>query len=476
MYKGDETLAQPTNQTINNGKLNIGITLVDRDSDQSKFIINTVTVVGANGTMGRNVSAIFASFGNAKVYLVSRSIEKSIAAKEKAYLSVRAESIKEKMIPTDYEHLGECVVKSDLIFEACAEDWHIKQDIHSRIADAIKNTIECKIICSGTSGLSLTRLAELYPEKYRHQFMGMHFFNPPYQMSLCEMMPTVYTQADRSLFESVKIYAKEILRRTVVETKDSPAFLGNRIGFQFICEAMHAAEKYKYSGGIDYIDSILGPFTGRSMAPLVTANFVGLDVCVAIMDNLYENTNDFSHEAYAIPEYIKKMLQDGRIGRKAGAGLYKTVLHDSGVKIHQVYDIEHGVYREQIRYTFPFVENMIAALRVGDYESAMQTLVTNQSTEARLCCEFLLKYIVYSLSMAQELGCENRAVDAAMAAGFHWCPPLAMTEAFNSVADFRKLCEERLEEDIYQIIAEQKLLENLTKSRYDYRKFLLAKR
>ena len=295
-------------------------------------------------------------------------------------------------------------------------------------------------------------------------------------MPLCEMMPTVYTQADRSVFESVKIYAKEILRRTVVETKDSPAFLGNRIGFQFICGAIHAAEKYKYSGGIDYIDSILGPFTGRSMAPLVTANFVGLDVCAAIMNNLYENTNDFSHESYSIPEYIKKMLQDGRIGRKAGAGLYKTVLHDSGVKIHQVYDIEHGVYREQIRYTFPFVENMITALRIGDYKSAMQTLVTNQSTEAKLCCEFLLKYIVYSLSMAQELGCGNRAADAAMAAGFHWCPPLALMEAFNSVVDFRKLCEERLEPDILQIIVEKKLFDNLEKSRYDYRKFLLAKR
>lgn len=476
MYKGDETLVQPTNQTINNEKKNTGISLTDNGFSKSQFSINTVTVVGANGTMGRNVSAIFASFGNAEVYLVSRSLEKSIAAKEKAYLSVRAESVKEKLLPTNYEHLRECVAKSDLIFEACAEEWHIKQDIHNRIADAIKDTVRCKIICSGTSGLSLTKLAELYPEKYRHQFMGMHFFNPPYQMPLCEMIPTVYTQADRSVFESVVIYVKEILRRTVVETKDSPAFLGNRIGFQFICGAMHAAEKYKYSGGIDYIDSILGPFAGRSMAPLVTANFVGLDVCAAIMNNLYENTNDFSHEEYSIPEYIKKMLQDGRIGRKAGAGLYKTVLHDSGVKIHQVYDIEHGVYRERIRYTFPFVENMIAALRIGDYESAIQTLVTNQSTEAKLCCEFLVKYIVYSLSMAQELGCGNRAVDAAMAAGFHWCPPLALMEAFNSVVDFRKLCEERLEADIFRMIIEKKLFNNLEKSRYDYRKFLLAKR
>ena len=349
MYKGDELLAQAMSMTVKNEAI----------QSRNDIKINTVTVVGANGTMGRNVSAIFASFGNAKVYLVSRSMERSIAAKDKAYLSVRAESVKEKMIPSDYRNLEECIMESDLIFETCTEDWNVKKDVHSRISAAIGEDGVGKIICSGTSGLSLTKMAELYPEKYRHQFMGMHFFNPPYQMTLCEMVPTIYTGADRSVFETVKDYARVILRRTIVETKDSPAFLGNRIGFQFICEAMHAAEKYKYSGGIDYIDSILGPFTGRSMAPLVTANFVGLDVCAAIMGNLYENTKDFSHDAYAIPEYMKQMLQDGRIGRKAGAGLYKTVLHDSGVKLHQVYDIEHNSYREQIRYTFPFAENMI---------------------------------------------------------------------------------------------------------------------
>lgn len=82
--------------------------------------IHTVTMLGANGTMGRNIASIFASFGGAKVYLVSRTVEKSIQAKEKAYRSVRAESIKEKMIPTDYSKLEQCIINSDLIFEACA--------------------------------------------------------------------------------------------------------------------------------------------------------------------------------------------------------------------------------------------------------------------------------------------------------------------------------------------------------------------
>lgn len=443
---------------------------------------NTVTIIGANGTMGRNIAAIFASFGNATVYLVSRSMDKSIVAKNKAYMSVRAESIKEKMIPSDYEHLEECVKKSELIFEACAETWEVKETVHKRIAAVLDDidygvaSPEKKVFCSGTSGLSITKLAEFYPVKYRHQFMGMHFFNPPYQMTLCEMTPTKYTERDRSAFVAVKEYADLILHRTVVETADTPAFLGNRIGFQFINDALQVAEKYKYNGGIDYVDSIIGSFTGRSMPPLVTANFVGLDVHKAIVENIYNNTEDYAHDTFKLPEFVKELIDGGRIGRKAGEGFYKTVIHDSGTKIHQVYDIAHGCYREKIKYTFPYVEEMLAFLQVGEYESAFYTLVENKSMEAKLCCEFLLKYIVYSLNTSKMVGCKIGAADDVMATGFHWCPPLAMMEAISAVTNFENLCEERLEPQIVAILKTQRLLEGIDKSRYDFRRFMLAKR
>ena len=100
--------------------------------------IDKVTVIGANGTMGQNIAAIFASFGNAEVYLVSRTKQKSILSKNKAYHSVRAESIVNKMIPVDFDELEECVNKSELIFEACKEDWDVKIDIHTKISDVLR--------------------------------------------------------------------------------------------------------------------------------------------------------------------------------------------------------------------------------------------------------------------------------------------------------------------------------------------------
>ena len=433
--------------------------------------MNTVTIVGANGTMGRNVSAIFASFGHAKVYMVCRDIKKAEEAKNKAYQSVRAESVKEHMYPADYSMLEQCIRESHLIFESAVENWTVKNEITERIARAAEANLEHSrnvLFCTGTSGLSITKLSENFSEVLRPNYIGMHFFNPPYNMALCEMTPTKYT--DRKLFESAMEYCRSVLFRTVVEVKDSPAFLGNRIGFEFINRALQCAERYKDNGGIDYIDAILGAFTGRSMAPLVTANFVGLDVHKAIVDNIYENTNDFAHEDFVFPRFANELVASEKLGRKAGGGLYKTELHDSGAKIHFVYDIASSAYRQTMKYIFPFKEQMIQYLKEADYEDAFHVLKTNQSLEARICFDFLIRYVLYSLKATELVGYDVHAADDVMAAGFNWCPPLAMIDAFGGVEEFRKLCKERFvpgETD--------QLLDRVEPSKYDFRRFIRAK-
>lgn len=438
--------------------------------------VRTVTVVGANGTMGRNISAIFASFGNAKVYMVSRNLQKSEQAKEKAYQSVRAESVKKHMIPADYDMLEQCVRESDLVFESSAENWKVKEVVTKMVAEAAKKNAEvCKntIFCTGTSGLSITKLAELYPEKLRGNYMGIHMFNPPYTMTLCEMIPTMYT--NRCLFDKAKDYCKNVLHRTVVEVKDSPAFLGNRIGFQFINEALQAAEKYKYNGGIDYVDAILGSFTGRNMAPLVTSNFVGLDIHKAIVGNLYENTDDFARETFVLPDFAEHLISEGHLGRKSGSGLYKTVIHDSGVKIHQVYDVESGIYRNVMKYQFPFVQSMLASLKEGDYDKAFHILKTNRSPEAELCLGFLLKYVLYSLKATELVGYDIHSADYVMVAGFNWCPPLAMIEALGGISEVKDLCQERMGQELLWKIDLEELFHKVEPSKYDFRKFIKAK-
>lgn len=432
--------------------------------------ITTVTVVGANGTMGTNVSAIFASFGNAKVYMVSRDIEKSKKAAQRAGKTVKADSIIKNLVPADYGILAECVAQSDLVFESAAENLEIKIDLHTRIGQSLKKGA---VACTGSSGLSIQRLAECYPEDLRCQFYGVHMFNPPYQLPLCELTASPYS--DMELYKELKEYLDQNLHRCVAESKDLPAFLGNRIGFYFINEALIYAERYQDNGGIDYIDSILGPFTGRTMPPITTADFVGLDVHKAIVDNIHENTNDYVHEKFVMPKYVQQLIDNGMLGRKAKQGLYKLVKNDSGDKRMMVWDIKDGEFRDEIKYNFPFAIRMKEHLKVGDYDQAMLELINNRSQEADICLRFLLRYIIYSLYTAEHVGYDLRVADDVMATGFTWCPPFAMMEAFTRVSDLGALMKERLKPEIVSAVDIDHILSLQIKSKYDYRIYFKAK-
>ena len=432
--------------------------------------IMTVTVIGVTGIMGANIAGIFAAFGNARVYCVGRDIEKVKKTIPKIVLSVKADSIASKLIAVDFSKLEECVSKSDLIFESSAEIIDVKKMIASRIGASINDTA---ISCTGTSGLSINDIAESYPENARRRFFGVHMFNPPYSMPLCEFVISKYS--DLAIAEEFKEYLANTLYRTVVQVKDSPAFLGNRIGFQFINEALLYAEKYKDNGGIDYIDSIIGPFTGRAMAPLMTSDFVGLDVHKAIVDNIYNNTNDYHHDSFIIPHFFENLISENKLGRKSGCGLYQIIKYEGGQKSTTVFDIATGMYRDQIPYVFPFVNSMKGHLYNGEYKKAIIDVVNNNSQEAVICLEFLLKYIIYSLYLAKEVSDSCEAADDVMATGFNWCPPLALIEVISKVVDIKVILHERLPEICKSVNVDQ-LIDSAPKSKYDYRPFFKSGR
>ena len=432
--------------------------------------VNVVTIIGSTGTMGANIAGIFAAFGDAKVYCVARDIGKVKKTIPRIVKSVRADSIMHNLIPADLDTFEKCITESDLIFESVAERVDVKKEVHSRVAKALQPHA---IVCTGTSGLSVEAIAECYPEKLRAAVFGVHFFNPPYNMPLCEFISTKYS--DKVLAEDMKRYLKDKLFRTVVEVKDSPAFLANRIGFQFINEALQYAERHKDNGGIDYIDALLGSFTGRAMPPLATSDFVGLDVHKAIVCNIHENTNDYANDTFILPGFVEKLIKENMLGRKSGKGLYQLVKYDNGFKRSTVFDINTGVYRDVIPYAFPFADKMKKCIREGDYVKAIEALINNHSQEAEICLSFLLKYVVYSLYANKEVGYKPEAADDVMAMGFNWCPPLAMYQAFSAVTNVPLLISERLP-DIFKKIDVNLLLSNVKPSKYDYRRYFKSGR
>ena len=433
--------------------------------------IKTVTVLGANGTMGRNVSAIFASFGNAKVYMMARTIEKAVIAANTAYQVVKAESIRQNCIPVDYSSFEHCLRESDLVFESVAEELHIKQQITRQIGGIVRDST---IIVSGTSGLSIRQLSHELPISLRKNYFGMHMFNPPYSLTLCEIIATEDT--DENLLTRFNSYAKKILHRTVIRVKDRPAFLGNRIGFQFMNEALQYAERCRQQGGIDYIDAILGPFTGRNMAPLQTVDFVGLDIHKAIVDNLYNNTDDYAKKTFELPEFVNILVSKGSMGKKTGSGLYKMTVRKNGEKNLFVFDIHSGEYRPRISYEFHFVDLMIEFIKNGDYDTAFKVLLSDTSKEANICVEFLLKYIIYALKTSEEVAYDVRAVDDAMSEGFCWCPPLSLLYLFSRITSVQMLLQERLGKGFVDLsgVDVEKAVYSIGKSKYDYRKYIRA--
>lgn len=384
--------------------------------------IKVVTVLGAAGAMGSNISAIFASFGAAKVYMLD--IEKPEEAIDKAVKSVRAESIRSRLIPADYSMLEECIRESDLVFESVVENIEIKKDITKKASQYLK---QGAYFCTGTSGLSIDDISRVLPKEFRKNYFGVHFFNPPYNMILCELIKT--DSSEQSDVDFLKDYLSKQLLRTVVVCKDRPAFIGNRIGFHFINSALQLAGKYASEGGLDYIDAIFGTFTGRLMAPCNTADFVGLDVHKAIIDNLFNNTDDYEKQSYVLPNYLKELIDNRKFGRKTGEGLFKLQINEDGTKIPLVYDIQTKQYRTKNKYRFPFVEKMKAHLQNGDYQLAFDALRADNSQEAMICKDLLKRYVNYALFVGKEVCDDISGVDDAMATGFGWCPPLALSNA-----------------------------------------------
>lgn len=431
--------------------------------------ISTVTVIGANGTMGALVAGMYASFGGAKVYLISRSIEKSMKAVDVAVQSVRADSIRSRLIPKTYEDLKECIESSDLVFETITENLQYKKDINDKIA---KYRRKGTIITTGTSGLSINELAESFDEEGKSLYFGTHFFNPPYNLPLCEIICTDKT--NQHIKQDLSNYLQNIMMRKIIFVKDKPAFLGNRIGFQFMNEAAQLAEKFKDQGGVDYIDSIFGPFTGRGLSPLVTADFVGLDVHKAIVKNLYDNTSDFSHTSFEMPSYLEILINEGKLGRKVREGLYKTIRLDNGEKVHLVYDINNNAYREKQNYNFSFSRKMVNAIKEGQYLKAINVLKEDKSQEAKICQYLMYKYVLYSLVISKEVADSYHSADIAMGYGFNWIPPVALLDLIGGLQELKKGLEENDLFNNSNLELFNKLDNSIDKSEIDARKFLKA--
>jgi 3-hydroxyacyl-CoA dehydrogenase len=399
--------------------------------------IKTVTVLGANGAMGAGSAGVIASFGEAKVYMLARDLGKANEGITKAVKSVRTDTIKNRMVAGTYENdLAKAVSESDWVFELVAESYSVKEAINKDIAKSRKPGT---IISTVSSGLSIERLSKSFDEDGQKHYFGTHFFNPPYKMILCELVS--HKGSDPQIKKDLGHYLEKTLGRAVVYTNDTPAFAGNRIGFQLMNEIAQFAEKYADKGGIALMDEIMGGFTGRAMGPLATVDFVGLDVHKAIVDNLYEFTKDGAHETFKLPGYMQKLIDAGNLGAKSGQGLVKRSKTADGKREKYVYNISTGNYDPYPKFDIAFTKEASKKIGESDYAGAMKVIKSASGLEADLCRYFLARYISYSLSIVGEVVENKENADKAMGFGFNWVPASALVDFLGGVGETIQLLE-----------------------------------
>lgn len=225
--------------------------------------------------------------------------------------------------PANYEEhlarLGEC----DLIIEAIAERMDWKLDLYTRIAPAVAPHA---IVASNTSGLSITKLSEALPEAIKPRFCGIHFFNPPRYMTLVELINTPTTLPE--VLDQLEAFVTSALGKGVVRAKDTPNFVANRVGIAGMMATMKEAENFGLS--YDVVDDLTGKKMGRaSSGTFRTADVVGLDTMAHVVKTMQDNLKDDPFfPIYGTPPVLAKLIEQGALGQKAGAGFYKKVGKD----------------------------------------------------------------------------------------------------------------------------------------------------
>jgi 3-hydroxyacyl-CoA dehydrogenase len=373
--------------------------------------LQRVVILGANGAMGAGSGAVFAAAGIPTTFL-ARSRDKAEAGRTRAEEMVKSTAIGALIDVGTYDDLPRAVAEADLVFEAVAEDLGTKRAFFERV-DAARRPDA--VVATVSSGLSIAGMCRDRSAGFRRHFLGIHFYNPPSVIVGCELIPHAGT--DREVLSHVRELLASRCGREVVETADTPAFAGNRVGFRVLGEVAQLAEEH----GVAFMDALIGPHTGRAMPPLTTIDFVGWDVHQAIVDNLHAATADEAHDAFALPAYMRRLVAAGHLGAKTPArgGFFR-----SDEKTRLVLDPESGEYRPLAPVTLPpFARRMKALHRVGRYGDALDVLATAGGTEAELTRRVVLGYVSYGLARVGEVVREARDIDRIMAFGWNWAPP-----------------------------------------------------
>ena len=328
--------------------------------------------------------------------------------------------------PGNFEDNLSSVAEADWIIEAVSENLEVKRGLLERVLAFRKPGT---VVSSNTSGLPLGRMAAGFPEEFRRHWLGVHFFNPPRYLHLCELIPGPDTLPE--VVEAVAGFADMRLGKGVVPARDTPNFIANRIGAFFACNIFRvmememeeeglAEEKFaEESFTIEEVDQLTGPALGwPKTATFGTIDLVGLDVLASVTRNLLENVpGDESRELFRLPAFMEKMLSQGLLGAKTGAGFYKRVKQASGSDDTLVIDPKTLEYRPQKKAQFASLET---GRGIEDIRERVRMLAVSDDRAGRFLWKALSRTFLYAARRIPEIADRIVEIDRAMRWGFGW--------------------------------------------------------
>lgn len=397
--------------------------------------IRKVAVLGS-GVMGSAIACHFANIGCAVLLLDIAPRELNDEEKAKG-LSLDDPRVKNRIVQSSFDRsiksnpkplfsqkfasrisLGNFsddmpkIKDYDWIIEVVVENLDIKKKVYTEVE---KYRTPGTLVTSNTSGIPIHLMAEGRSENFKKNFCGTHFFNPPRYLKLFEVIPTPHTDPEVTKF--LLHYGNLYLGKTTVLCKDTPAFIGNRVGVWGLLKVIDSMQKLGLN--VDEIDKLTGPVIGRpKSATFRTSDLVGLDTLVKVANNLYAGLpDDEARDMFKLPEVVAKLEENKWLGDKTGQGFYKKTKDAKGKTEILTLDLNTLEYKPKTKAKFATLET---TKTIDNLKDRFKVLLAGKDKAGEFYRDAFYGLFQYASNRIPEISDELFRIDDAVCAGFGW--------------------------------------------------------
>lgn len=397
--------------------------------------IKKVAILGS-GIMGSRIACHFANIG-CDVLLLDIAPKELSEDEKKKGLSLDSPAVKNRIVQSSFEatlkanpaplfskkfasrvKLGNFtddmpkIKNYDWTIEVVVENLDIKKAVYTEVE---KHRTPGTLITSNTSGIPIHLMSEGRSEDFQKNFAGTHFFNPPRYLKLLEIIPTAKTDPEVTKF--LMHYGDLFLGKTTVLCKDTPAFIGNRVGIFGLLKVIDSMRKFDMN--VDEIDKLTGPVIGRpKSATFRTSDVVGLDTLVKVANNLYAGlVNDEGREMFKLPDVVTTLEKNKWLGDKTGQGFYKKTKGAKGETEILTLDLKTLEYKPKAKAKFATLETTKG---IDNLKDRFKILLAGKDKAGDFYRDAFFGLFQYVTNRIPEISDELFRIDDAVCGGFGW--------------------------------------------------------